>query len=133
MIFKITKVIADLYEKNAHLFSEDLFSENEQTYYKGIKIGMDAELATDAIHSMAGFLQRHYSQKVIIILDEYDTPMQDAWISGYWEETVSFFSDLFNSTFKTNEYLERGLITGITWVANVSLCETSESIFYRHE
>lgn len=72
----------------------DLFSENERVYYKSIKIGMDAELATDAIHSMAGFLQRYYGQKVIIILDEYDTPMQDAWISGYWEETVRFFSDL---------------------------------------
>ncbi len=90
---------------------------------------MDAKLATDAIRSMAGFMQRHYNQKAIIILDEYDTPMQDAWISGYWEETVSFFSGLFNSTFKTNKYLERGLITGITRVANVSLREPAESIF----
>ena len=98
---------------------------------------MSSELVTDAIHSMAGFMQRYYGQKVIIILDEYDTPMQDAMsfalqkplVSGYWEETVSFFSGLFNSTFKTNEYLERGLITGITRVANVSLCEPSESIF----
>lgn len=121
MIFKITKVIADLYEKNSYLLSGDLFSENGRAYYKSIKIGMDAELATDAIHSMAGFMQRYYGQKVIIILDEYDTPMQDAWISGYWEETVSFFSGLFNSTFKTNEYLERGLITGITRIAKESI------------
>ena len=78
-------------------------------------------MAVGAIHSMAGFMQRYYNQKVIIILDEYDTPMQDAWISGYWEETVSFFSGLFNSTFKTNEYLERGLITGITRVAKESI------------
>ena len=54
--------------------------------------------------------------------------MQDVWVSGYWEETVRFFSGLFNSTFKTNEYLERGLITGITRVPNVSLREPSESI-----
>ena len=121
MIFKITKVIADLYEKNSYLLSKDLFSENERMYYKDIKIGMDAELAADAIHSMTGFMQRYYEQKVIIILDEYDTPMQDSWILGYWEETVRFFSALFNSTFKTNEYLERGLITGITRVAKESI------------
>ena len=121
MIFKTTKVIADLYEKNSYLLSKDLFSENERMYYKSIKIGMDAELAADAIHSMAGFMQRYYEQKVIIILDEYDTPMQDAWILGYWEETVRFFSGLFNSTFKTNKYLERGLITGITRVAKESI------------
>ena len=121
MIFKITRVITDLYNKNEYLLERNLLNEKEREYYQGIKIGMNAELATDAIHSMAGFMQRYYNQKVIIILDEYDTPMQDAWISGYWEETVRFFSGLFNSTFKTNEYLERGLITGITRVAKESI------------
>lgn len=66
MIYKITKVIADLYDKNSYLLSESLFSENERMYYKDIKIGMNAELATDAIHSIAGFMQRYYNQKVII-------------------------------------------------------------------
>ena len=121
MIFKITRVITDLYNKNEYLLERNLLNEKEREYYQGIKIGMNAELATDAIHSIAGFMQRYYNQKVIIILDEYDTPMHDAWISGYWEETVSFFSGLFNSTFKTNEYLERGLITGITRVAKESI------------
>lgn len=82
---------------------------------------MDEKLAINAIRSMAGFMQRHDKQKVIIILDEYDTPMQDAWIFGYWEKAVRFFSGLFNSTFKTNEYLERGLITGITRIAKESI------------
>ena len=121
MVFKITKVITDLYNKNDYLLEGNLLNEREQKYYQGIELGMSSELATDAIHSMAGFMQRYYSQKVIIILDEYDTPMQDAWISGYWEEATSFFSSLFNSTFKTNEYLERGLITGITRIAKESI------------
>lgn len=99
----------------------NLLNENEQEYYQGIKMGMDTKIATNAVCSMAGFMQRCYGEKVIIILDEYDTPMQDAWISGYWDETTSFFSSLFNSTFKTNKYLERGLITGITRVAKESI------------
>ena len=86
MIFKITRVITDLYNKNEYLLERNLLNEKEREYYQGIKTGMDAKLATDAIHSMAGFMQRYYNQKVIIILDEYDTPMQDAWISGYWED-----------------------------------------------
>ena len=121
MVFKITKVITDLYNKNDYLLEGNLLNEREQKYYQGIELGMSSELATDAIHSMAGFMQRYYSQKVIIILDEYDTPMQDAWISGYWEEATSFFSSLFHPTFKTNEYLERGLITGITRIAKESI------------
>ena len=99
----------------------NLLNEREQKYYQEIEPGMSSKIATDAINTMAGFMQRHYGQKVIIILDEYDTPMHDAWISGYWEKTVRFFSGLFNSTFKTNEYLERGLITGITRVAKESI------------
>ncbi len=121
MLFKITEVITDLYNKNDYLLEGNLLNEREQKYYQEIELGMRSELAAGAIRSMAGFMQRYYGQKVIIILDEYDTPMQDAWILGYWEETGRFFSGLFNSTFKTNEYLERGLITGITRVAKESI------------
>ena len=121
MLFKITEVITDLYNKNDYLLEGNLLNEREQKYYQEIELGMRSELADGAIRSMAGFMQRYYGQKVIIILDEYDTPMQDAWILGYWEEIVRFFSGLFNSTFKTNEYLERGLITGITRVAKESI------------
>ena len=121
MVFRITKVITDLYNKNDYLLGGNLLNEKEQKYYQEIEPGMSSELASDAINTMTGFMQRYYDQKVIIILDEYDTPMQDAWISGYWEEAVRFFSGLFNSTFKTNKYLERGLITGITRVAKESI------------
>ena len=121
MVFKITKVITDLYNKNDYLLGGNLLNEKEQKYYQEIEPGMSSELASDAIDTMTGFMQRYYDQKVIIILDEYDTPMQDAWILGYWEEAVRFFSGLFNSTFKTNKYLERGLITGITRVAKESI------------
>ncbi len=121
MLFKISEVITDLYNKNDYLLEENLLNEREQKYYQEIRHEMSSELAAGAIRTMAGFMQRHYGQKVIIILDEYDTPMHDAWISGYWEKTVRFFSGLFNSTFKTNEYLERGLITGITRVARESI------------
>ena len=121
MLFKITEVITELYNKNDYLLEGNLFNEKEYKYYNEIGLRMDSEIAAGAIRSMAGFMQRYYGKKAIIILDEYDTPMQDAWISGYWEEAVSFFNALFNSTFKTNEHLERGLITGITRISKESI------------
>ena len=121
MEYKISEVMAKLYEKNKYLLDGDVLSENEKEYYRGIKVGITDQMAAGAIQSMAGFMQRYYGQKVIILLDEYDTPMHDAWISGYWNEAVSFFSSLFNSTFKTNDFLDRGLITGITRVARESI------------
>ncbi len=118
---KITEVIAGLYESSRYLLETDCLSENEKEYYKNIKIGMPGDIAVGAVHQMACFMQRYYKENVIIILDEYDTPMQDAWLSGYWDKAVSFFSSFFNATFKTNPYLERGMITGITRIAKESI------------
>ena len=121
MEYKITEVIADLYNKNEFLLDGNLLNENEKEYYRGIKSGMEGKVAVGAVHQMSKFLGRRYDKKVIIILDEYDTPMQEAWISGYWNEAVSFFGGFFNASFKTNNYLDRGLITGITRVARESM------------
>lgn len=121
MEYKITEVVAKLYERNKYLLEGNLLSENEKKYYKGIVPGMGGEVVTGAINSMTDFMCRHYGKKVIILLDEYDTPMQDAWVSGYWDEAVELFSGLFNATFKTNDYLDRGLITGITRIAKESI------------
>ncbi|MDE7477565.1 MAG: ATP-binding protein [Lachnospiraceae bacterium] len=121
MEYKMTKVISDLYVQNSYLLEATLLSENEKAYYNGIKPGMQGVVAADAIHSMANFLQRYYGKNVIILLDEYDTPMQEAWLNGYWDEAVEFFRGMFNSTFKTNPYLHRGLITGITRISKESI------------
>lgn len=121
MEYKITEEIARLYEQNSYLLGGESLSSNEKEYYKGIRPGMDDKVAAGAIHQMANFMHRYYGRNVIILLDEYDTPMQEAWLSGYWDEAVRFFSSFFNATFKTNPYLERGLITGITRVAKESI------------
>ena len=121
MEYKITKVIADLYERNSYLLTCGLLSDNEEKYYRSIEPGMGEEVAADAICSMANFMHRYYGRDVIIILDEYDTPMQEAWLGGYWEEAAGVFSSLFNSTFKTNPYLYKGLITGVTRIARESI------------
>lgn len=121
MEYKITEEIARLYEQNSYLLDGDSLSRNEKEYYCGIIPGMDDKVAAGAINSMANFMHRHYGKDVIILLDEYDTPMQEAWLSGYWDEAVEFFRGLLNSTFKTNPYLCRGLITGITRISKESI------------
>ncbi len=121
MEYKITKVISDLYEQNNYLLDGDFLSDNEKNYYRTIQPGIKGAMAADTIHSMAKFMHRYYGKDVIILLDEYDTPMQEAWLSGYWNEAVEFFRGLFNSTFKTNPYLCRGLITGITRISKESI------------
>ena len=77
--------------------------------------------ATLSLYYLSGFLYKYYGKKVIILLDEYDTPMQEAFVDGYWEQLVTFTRSLFNATFKTNPALERGIMTGITRVSKESI------------
>ncbi len=121
MEYKITEIIAKLYEQNNYLLEGNLLSEKEKNYFRKVQPGMDSSVASGAVNSITGFMQRYFGKNVIILLDEYDSPMQAAWLSGYWDKAVSFFNGLFNSTFKTNPYLYRGVITGITRVAKKSI------------
>ncbi len=75
---------------------------------------MEIEDAIMALYQLCDYLYRYYHKKVIILLDEYDTPMQEAYVNGFWEELVAFTRNLFNNTFKTNPFLERAVLTGIT-------------------
>ena len=82
---------------------------------------MEDYQVSGAIKALAGYLLRYYGKKVIILLDEYDTPMQEAYVNGYWDEMVAFTRSMFNATFKTNPYLERAVMTGITRVSRESI------------
>lgn len=121
MEYKITTVIAKLYEQNRYLLEGSLLSENEKKYYQSITPGIGKAVAADAINRMTVFMQRYYGKDVIVLLDEYDTPMQAAWLNGYWDEAAEFFNGLFNATFKTNPCIQKGLITGITRIAKESI------------
>ena len=121
MEYMITEVIASVYAQNSYLLEGDWLNESEKMYYRSIRPGIREEVAVGALHSIADFMKRYYGKDVIIILDEYDTPMQEAWLAGYWDKAAAFFSGFFNSTFKTNPYLCKGLITGITRISKESI------------
>ena len=118
---RICQIHTDLYNKHIFLVNSGLLTEEEQRYFLNVNSDMNEITAAVAIHKMSDFLYRYYKKKVIILLDEYDTPMQEAYVNGFWEELVSFTRSLFNSTFKTNPYLERGIMTGITRVSKESV------------
>ena len=118
---RICQVLTDIYNKNQFLLDSGLLTEEERRYFKSISTDMDEINATMALHKMSDFLSRYYKKKVIILLDEYDTPMQEAYVDGYWEELVTFTRSLFNASFMTNPFMERALMTGITRVSRESV------------
>ncbi len=118
---KIYFLIAELYNRFDFLLDSGILKEDEKEYYRKVSFDMEANIATDALKALSGFLARYYGKKAIILLDEYDTPMQEAYIYGYWEELAFFTRSLFNATFKTNPYIERAIMTGITRVSKESM------------
>ena len=117
----ICRNIKRLYNRHDFLLESDCLNEDEKDMYKKVDPEMENYIASDSIRALADYLQRYYGKKPIILLDEYDTPMQEAYVYGYWEEMVLFIRNLFNSTFKTNPYLERAIMTGITRVSKESI------------
>ena len=118
---QIKQEIARLYRGNRHLMKEDVFSENERELYDNTTANMDDVTAQVSLRNLSEWMERYYGRKVIILLDEYDTPMQEAYVQGYWDEFTAFVRSLFNATFKTNPYLERAIMTGITRVSKESI------------
>ena len=112
----IKRIICDEIQKYIFLKDWDGLADEEKNNLKNITYGMDDVTAQEAIASLSNYLSRYYGKNVIILLDEYDTPMQEAYVNGYWEELVSFTRSFFNATFKSNMYLERAMMTGITRV-----------------
>ena len=118
---KIKRIVCEVCQQFEFLKNWDGLTEIEKKNISNISYNMSDVMAQDLIKNMSNYLSRYYGKKVIILLDEYDTPMQEAYVNGYWDELVAFTRSLFNSTFKTNPYLERAIMTGITRVSKESI------------
>ncbi len=118
---RICQTLTDLYIKYAFLRDSDVLTERDREYFDRVSERMADTDAVIALHKLSDFMQRYYEKKPIILLDEYDTAMQEAYVYGYWDEMVSFTRSLFNATFKTNPYFDRAVMTGITRVSKESI------------
>ena len=115
------RTIEEIYNRYEYLTEGTLLNEKEKEYYRSVKADMDDSTAAVSLRNLSDYLCRYFGKKTIILLDEYDTPMQEAYVNGYWDEIVDFTRNLLNNTFKTNPYLERALMTGITRVSRESV------------
>lgn len=119
--YKICQLLVNLYTQCSFLLDCDVLKPKDREYFERIAVDMNDSDATLALYQLSDFLSRYYKKKVIILLDEYDTPMQEAYVDGYWKELADFTRSMFNATFKTNPWLERGIMTGITRVSKESI------------
>lgn len=117
----VKQILSDVYAKFRDIMKSELFDENDRAYFSSVNDHMTDKTAQVAIRRLCSYLKRVYGKNVIVLLDEYDTPMQEAWVYGYWNHAVAFFRSFFVTTFKDNDSIERGLITGITRISKESI------------
>ena len=123
-------VINDVYKQHSYLLEDEILTDAERNlfrqlddYSKNTNVNKDIsnEIIYRSVKDLAAILYRKFEKKVIILLDEYDTPMQEAYVNGFWNDMVGFIRSFFNSTLKTNPYLDRAIMTGITRVSKESI------------
>lgn len=126
----IIAIINELYQLHRYLLHSDIVTDGEKELFRALDNysnnpspdkKITNEIVARSIKTLSSCLMRYYGKKVIILLDEYDTPMQEAYVYGFWDELTTFIRALFNSTFKTNPYMERAMLTGITRVSKESI------------
>ena len=118
---KMKGILAKLYDERYFLADWEGLTPNEKRQFLSVGVDMDDVTAQDALKNLCNYLSRYYQKKVLIFLDEYDTPMQEAYLGKYWNVFTDFIRSMFNATFKTNPFLERALLTGITQVSKESI------------
>ena len=125
--YMITEIIGKEAERFSFLECSEALSENDKDRYRAIisqcdgKYMMDAQLLVSCLQSLSQLLCTHYGKKTIILIDEYDVPLDKAFQNGYYKEMVSLIRGLFGQALKTNEFLQFAVLTGCLRISKESI------------
>lgn len=121
-IEKIKALLQEEYGRHQELVNSDKLSEYEKEYFAKILDSTANEVAlTSALEKLSKMLNTHYGKAPIIIIDEYDTPIQEGYTKDFYEEIIGFMRNFFSGAFKDNKNLSYGFLTGILRIAQESI------------
>ncbi len=115
-------LMAEVYKEHQYVLSGSKLSDADKIFYNTVLNSQaDSAMLQTAIKNLTSYLYQHHGVKPWVLIDEYDTPIQSAYLHGYYEEMISLMRGMLGTALKTNFYLERAVITGILRVAKESL------------
>lgn len=121
IVCQINQVLTKLYDNYEFLMGEPEMNEKGRKFFQSVSEEMNETTATFSIYQLSRYLFYHYRKKSIVLLDEYDVPLQKAVENGCGKEMAFFMKTLINASFKTNPYLERAILTGTKEVGKDSV------------
>ena len=126
MLLNLKTAILDMYQEHMYLLNSDKIYDFEKEKIKEILYAREDEVALkNSVKELSKYLNRHHGKPVMLFVDEYDVPLQNAYVEGYYEEAIKFFKTFYGVTFKDNPYLEKTVITGVSRVAKESIFSRS--------
>jgi hypothetical protein len=118
----IRKEVSGMYEHHRYLLETDALSAAEADRFETIlRREGDETLYAGALRELSKHLARHHGERVVVLIDEYDTPIHAGYANGFYDDVIRFFRNFLSGGLKDNEYLFRGVMTGILRVARESL------------
>ena len=122
MLLNLKSAMIDMYQEHMYLLKSDKIYEFEKQAITDILYAREDEVSLrNSIRELSKYLYRYYEKPVMLLIDEYDVPLQNAYVEGYYEEAVKFFKIFYGTTFKDNPYLEKTVLTGVSRVAKESI------------
>ena len=127
MLLDMKTAMMNMYQAHRYLLDSDKVYPEEKGKILDILYAREDENALKvSVIELSKYLNRHYGKPVILLIDEYDVPLQNAYVEGYYEEAVKFFKTFYGTTFKDNPYLEKTVLTGVSRVAKESIFSRSK-------
>ena len=122
MLLDMKTAVIDMYQEHRYLLDSDKIYPEEKARITDILFAREDEVTLkNSVKELSKYLNRHYDRPVILLVDEYDVPLQNAYVEGYYDEAVKFFKTFYGLTFKDNPYLEKTVLTGVSRVAKESI------------
>lgn len=121
-IQKLQSLLQELYRMHRYLSGSDNLEQDEKEVIKKFLSGdINNAMIGDSLRILSEFIYKHSGKKVFILIDEYDTPIQAAYVADYYDDMVNLIRGMFSAVLKTNPYLDRAVVSGILCVAKESL------------
>ena len=122
MLLAMKSAMIDMYQEHRYLLDSDKIYPEEKQLITDILFARESEIILrNSVRELSKYLNRYYNKPVILLIDEYDVPLQNAYVEGYYEKAVKFFKTFYGTTFKDNPYLEKTVLTGVSRVAKESI------------
>ena len=127
MMLSLQTELVEIFIEHANLLkSEKLLDIEKEMFSTILNLKANEVQTQNAIKLLSRLLNKEYEKPVILLVDEYDVPLQNAYVEGYYEDTIKFFRTFYGTTFKDNPYLEKTVITGVSRIAKESIFSRSK-------